>query len=316
MRTIMLSLSYCLIILILSAYIHDVNSMDGGLRAKPGEFPYVASIWYRSHHICSGTIIDTLHILTAAHCVQGKVPTDISVLPGVVDFEKDAREWFGVESYRQHPSFEIVPLEGWAGQYSRNDIAVLRLQKPLVLSPRVGIATFWDGKIEADGLDDVPHRIDAIDAVRADENNMDTEDDCLDDDSSNDSSSSGSTIGMTALYKIPGWDYNGGCTKSLYLLWVDSFIYPYKFCVDTGKILFENQLCASDEDHATIAAQGDSGTPVLLDGSVVGIVTGGATQPDGRVPITILRTSPYLDFIAPAARAYPQGTPRTHGPII
>ncbi|XP_076646274.1 chymotrypsin-1-like [Halictus rubicundus] len=54
----------------------------GGRDAAPGQFPYMASLRVNGRHICGGAILDATHILTAAHCVNGKSTNNFTVVTG------------------------------------------------------------------------------------------------------------------------------------------------------------------------------------------------------------------------------------------
>jgi hypothetical protein len=91
------------------------------------------------HNQCGGTVIDTLHIVTAAHCLYGlgsgslATPDQLSVRAGLTmigplgagtGMEQDR----GVASLRIHPSYLNGDIE------SPGDIAVITLSQPLDLS--------------------------------------------------------------------------------------------------------------------------------------------------------------------------------------
>lgn len=42
----------------------------GGADAEPGQFPYIVSLRYTSH-FCGGTIVSSVYIISASHCVVG-----------------------------------------------------------------------------------------------------------------------------------------------------------------------------------------------------------------------------------------------------
>jgi hypothetical protein len=94
--------------------------------------------------LCGGAIIDTTHVLTAAHCVfiappnERIPPSDFAVVAGTSDFKGPSPEPVAVSSVRAHPYFIYTPD---SGRVSPDDIAVLTLQEPLVPSSTVNAIT-------------------------------------------------------------------------------------------------------------------------------------------------------------------------------
>ena len=50
-----------------------ISLISGGQKAEPNQFPYQASLQYKSSgsHFCGGVVIHENWILTAAHCLYG-----------------------------------------------------------------------------------------------------------------------------------------------------------------------------------------------------------------------------------------------------
>lgn len=95
-----------------------------GFIAQPGEFPHQASLRVYGQHICGGSIISDINVLTAAHCVVENDETmtvypDMTVLTGTNDR-------LGLRSGQLHKVINIVyhehydPKNNWI-----NDIAIL-----------------------------------------------------------------------------------------------------------------------------------------------------------------------------------------------
>jgi hypothetical protein len=90
--------------------------------------------------LCGGAVLDETHVVTAGHCMfdpetGSKVPpADISVMAGTSDFARPEAGEQEVEAsaVRVHPNFQYA-----AGPGAPDDVAVLELAKPLVLSTLV-----------------------------------------------------------------------------------------------------------------------------------------------------------------------------------
>jgi secreted trypsin-like serine protease len=106
----------------------------GGKRAKEGDDPWqVALVPGKAHRsnvvFCGGAVIANNWILTAAHCVNGRTkPDDIEVLSGTIDRELGGQRSL-VAQIILHPDYK-------PGSLRHNDIALLRLEKPVAGTAR------------------------------------------------------------------------------------------------------------------------------------------------------------------------------------
>ncbi|KAG8040401.1 hypothetical protein G9C98_001215, partial [Cotesia typhae] len=109
------------------------SKIVNGFTAPPGEFPHQVSLRVYGQHICGGSIISDIHILTAAHCVMQNDQTmtvvpDMTVLTGTNDR-------LGLRSGQFHKVINIVyhehydPTNNWI-----NDIAILTLANPIAFN--------------------------------------------------------------------------------------------------------------------------------------------------------------------------------------
>ena len=115
----------------------------GGQEASISQFPwqvYVESNFEENgNHMvgaCGGSILDSTHILTAAHCVDEegttaqRPPSEFTVVAGDSQSygTSPTRQVTGVNHIRTHPYYTLLPE-------TKDDVAVLTLSKALTLSP-------------------------------------------------------------------------------------------------------------------------------------------------------------------------------------
>ena len=111
-----------------------------------GEYPWQVAILKKdpqeSVYVCGGTLIDNLHIITAAHCVKTYTHYDLRVRLGEWDVNHDVEFYPYIE--RDVSLLQIHP-EFYAGTL-QNDIAILRMDKPvdLINNPHISAACLPD----------------------------------------------------------------------------------------------------------------------------------------------------------------------------
>ncbi|CAG9862936.1 unnamed protein product [Phyllotreta striolata] len=115
--------------------------IDGGINATFGQFPCIASLQrigcYGSPitlHECSATIISPNYVLTAAHCVNkqdGQYPI-LKVVTGLLDIrggDETYRQEAGIEKIIIHPDYKTTYEQ--FGYMAPNDIAIVKLNASL-----------------------------------------------------------------------------------------------------------------------------------------------------------------------------------------
>ncbi|XP_017888643.1 chymotrypsin-2-like, partial [Ceratina calcarata] len=106
-----------------------------GEAAKPGEIPYQVSLQMKSSsfHFCGGSVLNENYVITAAHCVEGQTAPKIKVVAGTIDLSKSGSE-HNVQKIIIHEKYN--PDDSW-----KNDIALLKVEKPFVKSPQISFVT-------------------------------------------------------------------------------------------------------------------------------------------------------------------------------
>ncbi|XP_014222426.1 chymotrypsin-2-like [Trichogramma pretiosum] len=112
-----------------------VQRIVGGNYAPQGRFKHQVSLQMIGQdctfHQCGGSIIDAIHIITAAHCVindnQEFQNYNITIMAGMTDLRNKSS---GI--YRD-VEYTIVPTSYQTSKGAVDDVAILRLKRPLPL---------------------------------------------------------------------------------------------------------------------------------------------------------------------------------------
>jgi len=102
----------------------------GGDETLPGEFPWTVSIKLNGQPICGGSLIDRSWILTAAHCVVGYNPKNLTIRLGAYRI-KDMNEQQTIDTTI---SKFIVHKQYSMPRPFSNDIALLKMVEPINFS--------------------------------------------------------------------------------------------------------------------------------------------------------------------------------------
>lgn len=103
--------------------------------SKFGEFPWLVAIYAGEDYLCSGALITSLALLTAAHCVQGRNASELRVVAGewdaAVELEPLAHQERPVDELLLHPNYTQSP--------AAHNVALLLLppEQPFELAPHI-----------------------------------------------------------------------------------------------------------------------------------------------------------------------------------
>lgn len=115
----------------------------GGTDAIPNSWPWQISLKVavrgKLYHICGGSLISSIHVVTAAHCVvKNATPSRYKIVVGEHDQSKAEgnEQVMGVAAICYHENFTLRHL--------RNDVAVLTLSEPVSMNEKVGTVCLPD----------------------------------------------------------------------------------------------------------------------------------------------------------------------------
>ena len=105
----------------------------GGSEAVPNSWPWLISLQY-GDHFCGGTLIDTRHVVTAAHCLGSTASSQLRVVAGL--HQRTNKNTGRVQTISVS---RIFIHEYYSASSQAHDIAVVRLAQPVTLNDYVNV---------------------------------------------------------------------------------------------------------------------------------------------------------------------------------
>jgi len=108
------------------------SGIVGGQEAEPHQFPWQISlkyldIWPHHYHTCGATIVDSTHIVCAAHCISGRQKGWFQVVAGAHNIHSILPE----DTIQKRKVADMWKHEGYDSSIITNDVSVLKLDEPL-----------------------------------------------------------------------------------------------------------------------------------------------------------------------------------------
>ncbi|XP_046638367.1 trypsin Blo t 3-like isoform X5 [Daphnia pulicaria] len=244
-------------------------SIYGGTPALLGEFPYMAYLELGTDgYFCGGTLISSTHVLTARHCLSANQSYASTYTVRVNTLELDgstpgaiARK---VKKIILHPNYDIGLL------VLRSAVTTI---KPIPLpSPLPPTTTKKPGTTKVPTKITTPFYSCACAPLSE-------------------------YADMNAV--VTGWGYRApGEPSTTALLKTNVTIHDNSVCIrqyGIGAIDTDHKLCASAPGKDT--CNGDSGGPIIVNGVLVGVTSGGMDCDDPYYAGIYVRLRPFLDWI-------------------
>ncbi|KFB44697.1 AGAP008183-PA-like protein [Anopheles sinensis] len=113
----------------------DTERIVGGHNADPNEWPWIAGLFNNGRQFCGGSLIDNIHILTAAHCVAHMSSYDVARL-SVKLGDHNIRSNTEVQHVERRVK-RLVRHRGFDSRTLYNDVAVLTMDQPVPFTKQV-----------------------------------------------------------------------------------------------------------------------------------------------------------------------------------
>jgi len=105
----------------------------GGAHAHPNSWPWQVRL-HADGGLCGGTLIDTRHVLTAAHCLTTPIVIqNYMVYVGLHDINQP------VYGEQKIAAERIFMHEQYNADTHENDVAIIRLSKPVIISDKINV---------------------------------------------------------------------------------------------------------------------------------------------------------------------------------
>ncbi|CAF3835614.1 unnamed protein product [Adineta steineri] len=111
----------------------SAHRIVGGVQAHPNSWPWQVRL-QAGNSLCGGSLIDTRHVLTAAHCL--KIPIvaqEYKVFVGLHDINQP------IYGEQQIVAERVFMHEQYNKNTQENDIAIIRLSKPVTISDKINV---------------------------------------------------------------------------------------------------------------------------------------------------------------------------------
>ncbi|KPJ16708.1 Proclotting enzyme [Papilio machaon] len=115
--------------------IQDEERIVGGHNADLNEWPWIVALFNGGRQFCGGSLIDDIHILSAAHCVAHMTSWDVARLTARLG---DHNIRTNTETQHEERKIKrVVRHHGFNMQTLYNDVAILTLDKPVKFSKTI-----------------------------------------------------------------------------------------------------------------------------------------------------------------------------------
>ncbi|XP_049535567.1 transmembrane protease serine 9 [Anopheles darlingi] len=113
----------------------DTERIVGGHNADPNEWPWIAALFNNGRQFCGGSLIDNIHILTAAHCVAHMSSFDVARLTVKLG-DHNIRSNTEIQHVERRVK-RLVRHRGFDSRTLYNDVAVLTMDQPVPFTKQV-----------------------------------------------------------------------------------------------------------------------------------------------------------------------------------
>ncbi|XP_014467236.1 PREDICTED: trypsin-1-like [Dinoponera quadriceps] len=106
--------------------VNKQNRIVGGVETQVNHYPWMALMLYRGQFYCGASVINSIYLLTAAHCVNRFNPSHMVIR--LLEHDRNSTTESEIQEYKVE---DTIKHSGYSTLNYNNDIALIKLKDPI-----------------------------------------------------------------------------------------------------------------------------------------------------------------------------------------